>query len=274
MIGIDMIIIFILLGVFAGTFGSLAGLGGGVILVPALLYLSGVIPGSNPVTPQIAVGTSLVVIIITALSSTLAYTRQKMVDFKSAILFFAASGPGSVVGAWVNRGLEVNQFQLYFGLFLIALFFLVSRRDKWKPKNIKWTTKRVYVDDDGVEQAYGYHIGLALPVSFFVGMFSGLFGIGGGALMVPVMLIFFRFPPRMATATSMMVIFLSAITGSLTHFLMGNIHWIYALSLAPGAWVGGKLGALISARIGGKGVELFFRMSLLVIALKLIGEGI
>ncbi len=264
----------VLLGLAAGTYGSLAGLGGGVIIVPSLLYAGLFIPGATSFTPQEAVGTSLMVIIVTALSSALAYTKQKVVDIRSALIFFAASGPGSIAGAWLNRGLQLDQFQLYFGLFLVILFLLMMRRDKWKCKNINWTTKKRYIDEEGNQQEYGYHIGLALPVSFAVGMISGLFGIGGGALMVPVMILFFYFPPRMATATSMMMIFFSSITGSLAHLSMGNINWFYALALAPGAWIGGKLGATISRRIGGKRVEQFFRFSLILIAIKLIWEGI
>lgn len=273
----EMILLFafcVLLGLVAGTYGSLAGLGGGVIIVPTLLYAGLFIPGATSFTPQEAVGTSLMVIIVTALSSALAYIKQKVVDIRSALIFFAASGPGSIVGAWLNRGLQLEQFQLYFGLFLVLLFFLMTRRDKWKRKNINWTTKKLYIDEEGNQQEYGYHIGLALPVSFAVGMISGLFGIGGGALMVPVMILFFYFPPRMATATSMMMIFFSSITGSLAHLSMGNINWFYALALAPGAWFGGKLGAAISRRIGGKRVEQFFRFSLILIAIKLIWEGI
>lgn len=85
-------IILFTVGVIGGTIGSLMGLGGGIIVVPALLYL-GVLGVIGDITPQVAVGTSLLAIIATGLSSTMSYFKKKLVDVKSGLLFFIGSGP-------------------------------------------------------------------------------------------------------------------------------------------------------------------------------------
>ncbi|MFP3416570.1 sulfite exporter TauE/SafE family protein, partial [Bacillus sp. SIMBA_074] len=78
----------------AGVIGSIAGLGGGIFFVPALLFLVNMyMPGS--MSPQVATATSLLVIAVTALSSSITYLKQKKVDIQSALLFFIGSAPGA-----------------------------------------------------------------------------------------------------------------------------------------------------------------------------------
>jgi len=88
------------------------------------------------------------------------------------------------------------------------------------------------------------------------------------------MILLFLFPPHVAVATSMFIVFLSSITNSITHISLGNVVWIYAFVLIPGAWIGAKLGAYINTRIKSKTVIAILRMMLLVIGLKLIFEGL
>ena len=111
-------VLLVVAGLFSGIVGALVGLGGGVILVPAIVYLgaAGFIDG---ITPQTVVGLSVIMMIFTGLSSTIAYMKKKTVDFKSGAIFFAGSAPGTVIGAFVNRGLDLPSFQLYFGIMMV-----------------------------------------------------------------------------------------------------------------------------------------------------------
>jgi len=264
----------VILGIIAGTFGSLLGLGGGIITVPALLYLSTIVEGLH-ITPQIAVGTSLVVIIFTALSSTIAYTKQNKVDYQCALIFFIGSGPGSIFGAYVNKFVDIHSFNIYFGAFVIFISLLLMVKGKLKPSNKTWRIQRSYFEEPtNTTHMYGYNVSLGIFISFFVGMASGLFGIGGGTLLVPAMLLLFQFPAQVAVATSMFIIFLSSILGSLTHFYLDNINWLYVLALAPGAWLGGKLGAYISTKMKGTAIVVVFRITLIFIGVRLIWQGI
>ena len=134
--------------------------------------------------------------------------------------------------------------------------------------------ERTYIDKKGLSYTYGYHLLPALTLSFVVGMLSGLFGIGGGSLMVPAMIILFHFPPHIAVATSMFMILLSAIVGSLSHIALGNVEWLYILALLPGAWFGGVTGAAINRRLSSDRLVLVLRVVLIIIALRLIVEGL
>src|SRR5699024_7706266 len=124
---------------------------GGVIIVPSLIYLSMYTSLINGVTPQIAVGTSLVVMIFTGLSSTLSYMKYKTVDYKSGLIFFAGSGPGSIVGAWVNKYLDMQMFHIYFGAFIIFIAILLLVRNKFKPLPFKKEKgiQRTFTDQQG-----------------------------------------------------------------------------------------------------------------------------
>lgn len=266
-----------MIGIAAGTLGSLVGLGGGIITVPALIYLNRVFPEVFEISPQVAVGTSLIVIIFTGLSSTLSYMKLQKVDYRSGFIFFIGSGPGGIVGAWLNSYFNVETFLLYFGIFMLFVSTLLMLRNRIKPLEVKpgkHTITNNYTDHHGVEKMYGYHPPIAIIISFFVGMIGGLFGVGGGALMVPAMLLLFAFPPQIAVATSMLMILLSSITSSIAHISMNNIDWLLALILVPGAWFGGKLGVYINSKLESNTIVIILRIALLIIGFRLIYQGI
>lgn len=261
-----------LIGVISAVFGSIVGLGGGIITVPALVYLGPSVLGKE-FPAALAVGTSLTVLIFTAISSTLTYVKQGRVDFRSGLLFFTTSGPAAVIGATLTQQLKLKQFELAFGLFLLLMAMLLIVRSRLKPLPIRWKINRTYTDAAGISWEYGYSLTPALAVGFAVGFISGLFGIGGGALFVPLMVLLFRYPPHVATATSMFVIFLSAIMGSITHAWHGEVDWLSVAVLAPGALFGGWLGARIAAKMSGNALLWLLRLTLIALALRMIWSG-
>ncbi|MFD2672589.1 sulfite exporter TauE/SafE family protein [Marinicrinis sediminis] len=264
----------VLIGIIGGTVGSIAGLGGGIIVVPALLYMASVVSDLAYVTPQIAVGTSLFVIIFTGLSSTTAYLKQKKVDVKSGLVLFAGSGPGAIIGALLNKRLDVNGFYLYFGLFMIAVSFLLLFRNRLKPIPLRgrWMVEGRPADPaDG--EAYRYPLLVGVLIGFVVGLISGLFGIGGGSLMVPAMILLFQFPARVAVATSMFMITLSATVSSITHIQLGNVDWLLMALLVPGAWFGGKWGAWLNQKLNNNGLVILLRIVLIFVGVKMIWDA-
>lgn len=266
-------LILLIIGAVSAIIGSIIGLGGGIIIVPALIFLSPIFM-SDPITTAMAVGTSLTVLIFTAASSTLNFVRQKRVDFRSGLLFFITSGPAAIVGAMITGSLDAQKFQLYFGIFMLLMAILLLVKDRLKPIQIEWSIQRVYRDSHGVEHSYGYNIWVALLVGLGVGFVSGLFGIGGGSLLVPLMVLLFRYPPHVATATSMFVILLSAVTGSVTHISLGDVHWFSVIALAPGAVIGGWLGAWIAGRLSSKALMKVLLISFFLLSFRLIWEGL
>lgn len=268
-------IVLLSIGLAAGTIGSLIGLGGGVIIVPALLFFSTYTGYLQTISPQVAVGTSLIIMIFTGLSSTLAYLKHKMVDYKSGLIFFLGSGPGGIVGAWINQTLDMRTFNIFFGAFMIFVSLLLLVNHKLKPMPLKAENgiHRTFIDNEGRTWEYGFQPVIAIFIAFIVGLSSGLFGIGGGSLMVPAMLLLFLFPPHVAVATSMFMIFLSSIVSSTTHISLGHINWQYAFLLIPGAWFGAKLGAFINMKLASKTVVHILRLILILVGFRLIYQG-
>ena len=267
------ILLLVLLGIVAGTIGSMVGLGGGVIIVPSLLFL-GQLNSDIEMSSHIAVGVSLIVVAVSSLSSSISYFKQGKIDTKSALLFFLASGPAAILGAYLNTRISGGGFMLGFGVFMIAISFLLMMVGKWNKQQMKWSVTRTYTDRvTGEVATYGYTRTVALLVSFVVGLLAGMFGVGGGALMMPVMLLLFHFPVHLAAATSMFMIFLSSIPATATHAYYGHIDWSMALALAPGAWIGGKIGAWLSLKLKTKTLVLALRIMLILTGVRLIWDG-
>ena len=224
-----------------------------------------------------AVGVSSIIMIFTGLSSTLTFMKHKTVDYKAGLIFFIGSAPGGIIGAHVNKILDIDSFSLYFGFFMILIAVILVIKDYVKPlmfKKGKGKIIKTFYGNNGNEITYGYHPFIAVLITFIVGFCSGLFGVSGGAIMVPVMILLFFFPPHVAVATSMFMVFLSSITNSITHISLGNVNWIYTLALIPGAWFGAKFGALINTRLKSHSIEYILKIVLILIGIRFVYQGI
>ncbi len=267
-------IILFIIGLVAGTFGSIVGLGGGVIIVPALLLVNSLGILDQAISPQNAVGISLMVIIFTAISSTLFNYKQKTVDMKSGAFFFLASAPFAIIGAMLSEYIPVKQFYILFGLIMLLTTYLLTKQKTMNPIQMKWTVKRIYIDKKGNRYEYGYNRLVGYLITGFAGLLAGLFGIGGGAILVPMMVILFRFPVHVATATSMFIILLSAIFGSISHVLLHNILYTYVLFIAPGAYIGGNLGAYTASKLSSHTLLTTLKIVIILVALQMIYKGV
>ena len=212
-------ILLVLIGLLSAVLGSLVGIGGGIIIVPTLVYLGVNHHLLHGITTQIAIGTSSVILIVTGLSSSIGYLKTKQVDIKNGSIFLFGLLPGSLIGSFLSRYLTLNSFNLYFGIFMICVSILLMIRYKIKPFKIfdKEKYRKTYIDAKGMTYHYSVPPMFAFFATLFIGVLTGLFGIGGGALMTPLMLIVFRFPPHVAVGTSMMMIFFSSVMSSIGH---------------------------------------------------------
>ena len=261
-------------GLLAGVLGSVAGLGGGIVVVPALLFFSQIFPSFTHIMPAVASGTALFIVMLTGMSSTFSYARQRRVDYKSGLLFALGSSPGALAGAHFSRYLSADVFYMLFGALVITMALLLRKRDERGNREIQWKVRRQYTDAHGERYEYGYSPFLAISIAFGIGVLAGLFGIGGGLLFVPLMLLLFRFPPHLATATSMFVIFLSSITGSMTHIVLGHVDWWAVVWLAPGAWIGATIGAMVSRKMSGPLLITLLQVIFAFLGLRMIWIGL
>src|SRR5699024_723048 len=255
-------IIMILASLLAAFLGSLVGLGGGMILVPILIFLHHNVTGFEWATTQSIVAITLVAMIFTALSSLRAYLKIKTVDIKTGIILLT----------WLNGVLDTSKFSLYFGIFLVLMFLLLLI-DREKLGQIRKPKKTDRIREFEVKgETYTYHVSILVGffVSFTIGTLSALFGIGGGIIAVPAMIILFGMPVHIAIATSMFMIFFASLFSATTHAISGNVVWGYALFFIIGAILGGTLGARVNQLLKGKALEWILRILILVMAAQLI----
>ena len=269
-------VLLVVIGLASGIVGALVGLGGGIILVPATLYIGVNLGMIDGITPQSVVGLSVIMMIFTGLSSTLAYMKMKTIDFRSGFIFFIGSVPGTLLGAFVNKGLDLPSFNLYFGILLIILSILLLVRNYLKPVNwfVNNGKQQTFTDKTGETFIYGYPVWFALLLTFFVGFSSGLFGIGGGSILVPAMILLFLFPPHVAVGTSMFMVLLSALVNSVTHISLGNVPWLYTIPVIPAAYIGAKIGARLNQKMKSETLVIALRIVLLLFGIRSIIDGI
>lgn len=273
------IVIMLIIGFLTAFIGSIAGIGGGTILVPSLLFLYHTLESFSWATPQKIVGISLVVMVFTGLSSTISYWKSNRIDYRSGAIFLIGSLPGGVLGSWLNQFIEEESFTLLFGFIMISisLVFFFKKMIKPSPAKVDSPSKlRIQrsFEIDGQTYEYSFLSIWGALLAFCVGVLSGLFGIGGGSLMVPAMILLFGFPAHIATATSMFMIFFLSILSSATHIYLGHVEWLYTLAFIPGAWIGGTFGARLNQRMENRTIEWILRILLILIGVRLIWEGI
>jgi uncharacterized membrane protein YfcA len=240
------------LGLVVGAFGTLIGAGGGFLLVPALLLLY---PHD---TPALVTGISLAVVFFNASSGSLAYARMGRVDFKSGLIFAAATIPGAVLGALATSRIPRHAFDLLFGFLLTAgSIYLVWRPIRagsdGPPARLSGHFRRRIVERDGTAHEFSYSPAVGIGISVMVGFLSSLLGIGGGIVHVPVLSQLLGFPVHVATATSHFTLAIMALVGSLVHLSSGELQPGLGriAAIAVGVIIGAQLGAALSSRVRG-----------------------
>ena len=256
------------LGVLIGIVAAMLGIGGGVFTVPLLTLL----PLYAFPTTQ-AVGTSLATIIFTSLASTANYSRRKRIDRTTGLILAAATIPGAWVGAYSSSIIEERMLGLIFGFFLIfvalRMIFKFGFLSLQRLSTGRGVQRRI-VDSDGSVFEYDANVRLGLALSFFGGFASGLLGIGGGAVLVPIMTLTMCIPIHVTVATSMFIMVFTSMSGVVQHFLSGNVRFEYALPLALGTVFGAQLGAHVSKKVSAGRLRRIFGVVLVFVSVRMI----
>ena len=213
------------IGLGAGVLGSMIGVGGGIVMVPALTFL-----GLGPT--QVA-STSLFAVSSTSVSSTVEFARQKRIDYRLGILMAAVAVPGAVLGALVSVNFTADSFKLYFSILMILSGLYMLYRNSL----LKDSGERTHRDSRLIP---------VLGAAFVAGIISSLFGVGGGIIFVPAMLLILGIGMHRATATSQLTLMATSIAGLLTHIALGHPDYYLALALSAGAFIGAQIGARLS----------------------------
>lgn len=266
---VEAAILLCLLGFGVGVFGTLVGAGGGFILTPVLLL---VYPKS---TPALITAISLIVVFFNAGSGSIAYFRQKRVDYRSGIVFALCTLPGSVLGVIVADRVSRPTFDVIMGVVLAGLaVWLLQGREEPQGHGSGAGSPRTITDRAGKEYRYRANVRLGAALSVLVGFLSSFLGIGGGVVHVPLLVAVLGFPTHIATATSHFVLAIMALVATLTHVVAGTFHHGVGLrraaALSVGVVFGAQLGAKLSERLSGRMIQRLLAAGLLGLAVRLI----
>jgi uncharacterized membrane protein YfcA len=248
-----------LFGLFIGIIASLTGVGGGIFIVPILTFF-------YDFKVNGATATSLTTIIFTAIAATINYSRQKRIFYKTGLILIITTAPGAYLGAWLATIMEEQLLGLIFGFFLILVatrMIISTLRKKSQSKSLL-----VKTDSELIKSREILVIGAGL--SFFGGVASGLLGIGGGTLIVPIMVAIMGMPIHYATATSMFTMIFTSISGVTKYYQSNLIDFPVALILAAGTVIGAQVGAYASKKISGRNLSLIFGIMLIAAGINMI----
>ncbi|MEM1623191.1 MAG: sulfite exporter TauE/SafE family protein [Sulfolobales archaeon] len=244
-----------LIALLAGALGSMFGLGGGFLMVP-LLNIAGV-------SMRIAVGTSAAAIFFNAVSATMAYARYGYIAYRAGLLISLTASASAYVGALLTKHIDVDTLRIIFGATLVLVAIRVAttreRNGGGQPhKAIQWDIK-----------TYATLLGGGT----LAGLASGLLGVGGGVVNVPL-LTHLGATMHVAVATSSMAITLTSVSSAVTHYTLGNVDVALLALLVPALIIGAQVGARIARRTKSQTLRRGFAVALVFIAVRMVLKGL
>jgi len=234
--GLETILAAIAAGSAIGLVLALVGGGGSILAVPLLVYLVGV------PSPHAAIGTAAVAVALNAASSLIGHARTGNVKWPCAVTFALAGVVGAALGAEAGKAMDGQKLLALFGALmgLIGLSMLRKRRTADNPDvRLQRSTASALLPR-------------LVPTGFGVGLLAGFFGIGGGFLIVPGLVMATRMPLRVAVGTSLAVVTALGLTTATSYALSGYVDWLLVALMGIGgligAWAGIPLGKRLAAR--------------------------
>jgi uncharacterized protein len=225
------------IGLLAGVFGGLIGVGGGVIMIPLMV-------GVLKLDQHTAHGTSLVVLIFTGISGAIAYGMNGSLDITASLLLAAAAVVTARAGARFANSLPEWKLKQFFGAFLIFVSILLLSKPYLPP---------IHAAETGFLK-----IAVLLLTGIFTGFLSGMMGVGGGTIMVPVMVLLAGFTQHTAQGSSLLAMVPIGFAGAYTHWRLGNVRTGLLLGLIPGIFAGTYLGGTLAHALSDSILRLIF----------------
>ena len=276
------IIQFIIIAVLAGFLGSLVGLGGGIIITPALTILFGI-------DIKYAIGASIIAVIATSSGSAIAFVKDHVSNMRVGMLLEVFTTAGGVVGALMAGIFSSKLLYIFFSLILLNSFYgmlkktgLITKvkKEEEKVENDKYADRyklnSTYYDKaTGKTVVYNVtNVPQGSLVMFGAGFASGLLGIGSGAFKVVALDSYMKLPIKVSTATSNFMMGVTATASALIYFFNGTINPAIAAPIAIGTLIGSRTGAKVMQRLDAKYIRYIFLPILLFTIVNMFLKGL
>lgn len=261
----------------AGVVGSILGLGGGIIIVPALTILFGV-------SMRTAVAASTVSIIATSTGAAVAYLRDRLTNTRVAMWLEMGTSAGALSGALIAGYLHQRFLYILFGLLLAYSGYNMFRTRKAElPGEVvpDRLSKKLNLAGSYYDRMLGqrveYQVTRTIPgliIMYFSGAAAGLLGIGAGMFKVPAMDQVMRMPFKASTATSNFMIGVTAASGAVVYFARGDVKPLVAGPVVLGVLMGAVLGARLMVRMRTSTIRKLFIPLIVYTAIEMIYRGV
>lgn len=258
---VTLIIAYIAVGLLSGILAGLLGLGGGIVIVPALVALFTWQDFSTDILMHLATSTSLVVVMLTSAIATWSQHQRNAVAWNYLKYLVPGMVVGAIIGVYLGKYLSSHVLRYAFAIFCIALvirsMFTKHQSEHSLPK--------------------GFSNGVLIIAGLLAGTLAGLLGIGGGAIVIPI-LMWLGLPMPMVSATSAASVFPTAVTGSILSMAVGShssglppystgfIYWPAVALLGGGSILAAPIGVILGHRLPEKIVKRIFAVVLMLIA--------
>jgi len=241
---------------------SMVGQGGGSTYVPVLLAAGMDFHESST--------TSLFMIMLASLAATLVFGRKKTVDWKLLFSIVPLAILGSFAGGYVAQLISALILKIVFAaVLIIAAFFML--RPATEGKSPGFMPQWLCWDRSCGEHQYRISMGLLIPAIALAGFIAGMIGVGGGLFVLPLLILLFGCPTRIAIGVSSTYVGITALPGFIGHLVGGSAFNIWvALPLAAAAFIGATLGPMFSLKIGIKKLRVVLAIVLIALAIWMV----
>jgi uncharacterized membrane protein YfcA len=264
-----------LVAIVAGFVGAMSGMGGGVVLIPALTLLG--------VDIKHAIAVSILSIIATSSGSASAYVRDHITNLKVGMFLEMFTIVGALVGARITLASSPRPLFIAFGAVLLGSWvaLLAVGHQTWHVAKQDAVSRWLELEGSYPDKALGeeiYYKGrrayFGAPAMFGAGMIAGLLGIGAGAVKVLIHDLIMGLPPKVSTTTSNLIIGVTALAGTSVYLAAGLIDPGMAAPVILGVVLGAFLGTRLLVRLTNQAVRRFFLVVLIILAVEMIVRGI
>ncbi len=204
--------------------------------------------------------------------------REKLIDYRTTILLSIGTVPCGILGAYITKFLSFSWLVNMFAIFLIFISIKIfsSKDDNNPPRSISLpqSLNRQLIDSRGRVFKYNIYLIPGLIAGCVAGFVSGLLGIGGGTVMVPVMVLLVGMPMHISISASMLIICFTSLSSVSVHLSLGHISFNFAFLLAIGTIIGAQIGARLASKINPKHLRRLFALILIIISLRMLSLGI
>jgi len=246
------------------------GIGGGVLLIPLLTGFLGV-PIKN------AISASILCVIATSSAAGAVYVGRGLTHNRLAMVLEVATTAGALTGGITAVLISPRLLTAFFGVILIYVSYSMRKIPKEDratgPTGVLDTS---YVDPrTGSAVSYGVrNLRLGMGASFLAGNVSGLLGIGGGIIKVPIMSLVMGIPLRAAIATSNFMIGITAATSAIIYYSRGHMDPTVAIPTALGVLAGAQIGTRLGGRLRSQKLKLVFQVLLLAFSVQMFYQAL